>query len=567
MVQYSRNEGKSMNGNNSMTAKAERFPNKKQLEIQWKTIDWKKVEDSVNRLQLRIAKATRKKKWHLVKRLQYLLTHSYYAKLIAIRKITTNKGKETPGIDGELWTDPATKMRAAIKLTNKKYKAKPLKRVYIEKKTKKTKRPLGIPCMYDRAMQALYALALEPVAETTADSHSFGFRKYRSCKDACEYIFNSLSKKHSAQWILEGDIKGCFDNINHEWIMKHIPMDKSVLRQFLKAGYIYGNEMYCTEKGTPQGGIISPILANMVLDGIQELLDKKYHIGNQSGKYSSYKSAQTKVNYARYADDFIVTAATKDIALEIKEDIKKFLATRGLELSKEKTVITHINDGFDLLGWTFRKFNNKLIIRPSKKSIKRFVAEISESIRQKGSILKQDTLIIHLNQKIRGWTNYHQSVCSKKIFATVDHQILQILWHCMKRKHSKKSRKWIKNKYWKTIGNQKWRFAGNEQVLIQMAQIPIIRHPKLNTEKNPYFDKEYFIDRQYKLGIKFIKGNYKKVWKRQKGLCYGCGQPIEVEEDKRIIYKIPLNEGGKRSVDNMRYTHRCCKYLIPKAAQ
>lgn len=546
---------------------AERFSNTKQLEIQWKMINWERVEKSVNRLQFRIAKATREKKWHLVKRLQYLLTHSYYAKLLAVRKVTRNKGKQTPGIDGEVWTDSATKMQAAMKLTEKGYKAKPLKRVHIEKKYKKTKRPLGIPCMYDRAMQALYTLALEPVAETTADSHSFGFRKYRSCKDVCEYIFNSLSKKHSAQWVLEGDIKGCFDHISHEWIMKHIPIDKSVLKKFLKSGYMFNRELYSTEEGTPQGGIISPILANMVLDGIQEILHKKYHIGNQTGKYSSYKSSQTKVNYVRYADDFIVTAATKEIAQEIKETIKGFLKTRGLELSEEKTLITHINDGFDLLGWTYRKFHNKLIIQPSKNSIKKFVAEISEITRKKGSIFTQDMLIIRLNQKIRGWTNYHQTVCSKKVFAAVDHQIFEILWHCMKRKHTKKSRQWIRNKYWKTIGNQKWRFASDDQVLIQLAKTPIIRYPKLKLEKNPYLDRQYFTDRQYKLGIKFIKGKYKMVWKRQKGLCYGCGQPIELEDEKRIVYNTSLNDVNRKTVNNMRYTHRYCKYLIPKAAQ
>ena len=565
-VQYSGNEGKSMNGNNSTTAQAERFSNTKQLETQWETIDWKSVEECVNRLQFRIAKATREKKWNLVKRLQYLLTHSYYAKLLAVRKVTTNKGKRTPGIDGEVWEESATKMRAVLKLSDKHYKAKPLKRVYIEKKSKKAKRPLGIPCMYDRAMQALYTLALEPVAETTADNNSFGFRKYRSCKDACENLFNILAKKHSAQWILEGDIKGCFDHISHEWLMENIPMDKSMLRQFLKSGYLYQEQMYSTEEGTPQGGIISPILANMVLDGIQEILDKKYHIGNQTGRYSSYKSAQMKVNYTRYADDFIVTAATKEIALEVKEMIKEFMAIRGLELSEEKTLVTHIDDGFNFLGWTFRKFHNKLIIRPSKDSVKKFVAETSETIRKEGNIFTQDMLIAHLNQKIRGWTNYHQTVCSKRIFAAIDHQIFEILWHCMKRKHPNKGRKWIKDKYWKTIGRQRWRFAGDSQILIQLAQTPIIRHPKLKLNRNPYLDKEYFIERQYNLGVKFIRGKYKEIWKKQKGLCYVCGQPIELEDDKRIIYAASSKEGDKKASECMRYVHRYCKYLIPKAA-
>ena len=170
---------------------------------------------------------------------QYLLTHSYYGKALAVRKVTTNKGKNTSGVDKELWSTPASKMRGVLTLTDKNYKAKPLRRVFIEKKGKKAKRPLGIPCMYDRAMQALYALALEPVAETTADTKSFGFRKGRSCHDACEYIFTALSRKNCAEWVLEGDIKGCFDHISHEWLIDNIPMGKSVLKQFLKAGFIF----------------------------------------------------------------------------------------------------------------------------------------------------------------------------------------------------------------------------------------------------------------------------------------------------------------------------------------
>lgn len=199
-----------MNGNCSTTGpkSPERLPDTDRLEYQWKLIDWKKAEAEVNRLQARIAKATQEKKWNTVKRLQYLLTHSYYAKVLAVRKVTTNKGKNTPGVDKELWNTPAEKMRGVLTLTDTGYKAKPLRRVYIEKKGKKAKRPLGIPCMYDRAMQALYALALDPVSETTADPKSFGFRKGRCAQDACEYIFGALSKKCAPKWILEGDIKG-----------------------------------------------------------------------------------------------------------------------------------------------------------------------------------------------------------------------------------------------------------------------------------------------------------------------------------------------------------------------
>ena len=262
MVSYCVNEGKSMDVRNSITPQGEKLTNM-QLRNQWNNIDWKKAENHVNRLQVRITKAVKEEKWYLVKRLEYLLIRSYYAKLLATRKTTQNTGKRTAGVDGETWSSPETKMKAALSLTDKKYVAKPLKRVYIEKYGSTKKRPLGIPTMYDRAMQSLYALALEPIAEATGDRRSFGFRKLRSTHDACAQAFFCLCRKNSPEWVLEGDIKGCFDNISHQWLIDNIPMDKSILRQFLKAGYIFNRHLFPTEAGTPQGGIISPILANM----------------------------------------------------------------------------------------------------------------------------------------------------------------------------------------------------------------------------------------------------------------------------------------------------------------
>ena len=274
MVFYCVNEGKSMNVRNSITPQGEKLTNM-QLRNQWNNFDWKIVEKHVNRLQVRITKAVKEGKWYLVKRLQYLLTHSYYAKLLATRRPTRNKGKRTAGIDGETWSSSEAKMKAALKLTDKKYVAKPLKRVYIEKYGSTKKRPLGIPTMYDRAMQSLYALALEPIAEATGDMRSFGFRKFRSTHDACQQVFNCLCRENSPKWVLEGDIKGCFDNISHQWLIDNIPMDKSILKQFLKAGYVFDRHLFQTEAGTPQGGLISPILANMTLDGIEKLLADK----------------------------------------------------------------------------------------------------------------------------------------------------------------------------------------------------------------------------------------------------------------------------------------------------
>jgi len=252
----------------SITSEDEKLANK-QLKNQWNNIDWKTAEKYVNRLQVRITKAVKECKWYLVKRIQYLLTHSYYAKVLATRTPTQNKGKRTAGIDGETWSSPETKMKAALSLTDKKYVAKPLKRVYIEKYGSTKKRPLGIPTMYDRAMQSLYALALDPVAEATGDRASFGFRKFRSTHDACEKVFDCMCRKVSPEWILEGDIKGCFDNISHQWLIDNISMDESILKQFLKAGYVFDRQLFQTEEGTTQGGIISPILANITLDGIE----------------------------------------------------------------------------------------------------------------------------------------------------------------------------------------------------------------------------------------------------------------------------------------------------------
>ena len=552
-----------MNGNCSTTGRnsPERLPDTVQLEHQWKSIDWKKAEAEVSRLQARIAKATQEKKWNTVKRLQYLLSHSYYAKALAVRKVTTNKGKHTPGIDKELWNTPAVKMRNVLILTDKGYKAKPLRRVFIEKPGKKKKRPLGIPCMYDREMQALYALALDPVSETTADEKSFGFRRGRSAQDACEYIFTALSRRTSPEWVLEGDIKGCFDHISHDWLIDHIRMDKSVLKQFLKAGFVFQNELFPTDEGTPQGGVISPILANMALDGMQKVLSDRFHT-NRLGKIDlRFKNAH-KVNLVRYADDFIVTAATKEIAEEAKEIIRGFLCTRGLELSEEKTLITHVDDGFDMLGWTFRRFKEKLIVKPSKKSVKALNASLHNTVLERGKAWRQEDLIRVLNRQLRGWANYHQSVCAKDAFSRTDHILYEMLWRWAKRRHPKKNRKWITANYWYSKGLRNWVFSTKNAELIRLGEVPIIRHTKVRMSANPYLDSEYFIQRKFQNGMKRLSGRFKKIWRNQNGCCYHCGQPMEISDEREIFYKIPKSMGGKDDVPNMAYVHKYCQSVF-----
>ena len=306
---------KQMNGKTCATSDAAKA---------WDSIDWNKAEAYVKKLQMRIVKAHQQGRTGRVKFLQWLLTHSFYGRALAVKRVTSNKGRKTAGVDNVLWSTPKLKYEAIFKLNRRGYKPLPLKRKYIKKKNGK-KRPLGIPCMEDRAMQTLYKFALEPIAEITADPNSYGFRAKRCVQDAIEQCFTCLGKGKSPKWVLEGDIRGCFDNISHEWILENIPMDKDILRKWLKCGYIETGKLFPTDTGSPQGSPISPTICNMVLDGLERELKKQYHKKTINGKPYS-----PKVNFIRYADDFIVTGADRGI-LEtgVLPIIREFLSERG----------------------------------------------------------------------------------------------------------------------------------------------------------------------------------------------------------------------------------------------
>jgi RNA-directed DNA polymerase len=266
---------------------------------EWHAIDWPAIHRNVRRLQVRIVKAVKEGRWGKVRALQRLLTHSYSGKVLAVRRVTENQGKKTPGVDRVIWDTPEKKMRAVQRLKRRGYQPRPLRRVYIPKSDGVTMRPLGIPTMKDRAQQALHLLALDPVVETTADHNSYGFRQQRSCADAIGQCFNTLSKDNP-QWILEGDIKSCFDRISHDWLLAHVPMDRAIVRKWLKAGYLDKHVLHETSEGTPQGGIISPALANCALDGLERLLKEKFPT---SKPLLSLGGKSPCVNLIRYADD------------------------------------------------------------------------------------------------------------------------------------------------------------------------------------------------------------------------------------------------------------------------
>jgi RNA-directed DNA polymerase len=462
----------------------------------WNSIDWDKIEKSVVTMQHRIVEAIKKKRFNKSKALRWVLHHSFKAKLLAIKRVTQNKGGKTPGIDGITWKSGADKIDAAQNLAQKGYKAKPLKRVVIPKKNGK-KRSLGIPVLYDRAQQALHKLALEPLAETQADRNSYGFRLKRGCADAIEQCFNVLKWPSSPQWILEADIKACFDNISHRWTMDNIPSSKYMPTQWLKSGFIDKNKWFPTKAGTPQGGIVSPIIANMVLDGMETLIRTGF-------------PAKYKVKIIRYADDFIITATTKEVLVEqVKPLITKFLAKRGLELSEEKTKVSNIYEGFDFLGQNVRKYGRKLLIKPSKKSISSVYRKI-RGIVKSNPTMNTAELIYKLNPIITGWANYHRHVVSKRVFTQLDNKIFRLLWNWSKRRHPNKSRQWVKSKYFKPIGTRNWVFSGiltgtNHEIKLALFESTrIVRHIKIKAEANP-FDidwQNYFINRRERFAKK-----------------------------------------------------------------
>lgn len=428
--------------------------------------------------------SARKGKHGKVKALQWLLTHSLSGKALAVKRVTENQGQRTPGVDGERWNTPAAKSAALRQLQRRGYEAQPLRRICIPKSNGKL-RPLGIPTMKDRAMQALYLLALDPIAETTGDSNSYGFRVGRCAADAIEQSFQLLRRPTSAAWIWEGDIRACFEHISHEWLLTHIPMDKTILCQWLQAGFLEEQEWFPTEAGTPQGGIISPTLMNLTLDGLEaELTALVPH---------RRRADDIKLAMVRYADDLIVTCSSQEFLAEtVVPTIIRFLRERGLELSPEKTKLTRIADSFDFLGQNLRKYGGKLLTKPSAKSVGALLDKVRAIIKAHPQSKPED-LIRQLNPIIRGWANYHRHAVSKRIFAQVDHAIYRALRHWARRRHPHKGAEWVRRKYFRQPDRYGFfaRVTGKDGQplllrLFQAQSVPIRRHVKIRSAANPH---------------------------------------------------------------------------------
>src|SRR6266446_2281502 len=484
--------------------------------------------------------------------------------LLAYQSIAPKPGNMTAGVDGKTIDGAGLKLITDLiaDLKASRYTPHPVRRTYVPKANGKL-RPLGIPTFQEKLLQTVVKFLLEAIYEPTFSEASHGFRPQRSCHTALEQISNEM---YGVRWWVEGDIKGFFDAISHKWLETHIPMEKALLKKWLKAGYMEQHVLHPTEEGTPQGGIISPVLANMALDGLEKLLRERYP--------KPHTRDNAKVNFIRYADDFIVTGDSKELLeKEVKPLIEQFMSERGLTLSPEKTLITHIEEGFDFLGQNIRKYKDgkrhKLIITPSKKNIQAHLEKIRDVIK-KNPALPAGKLIMQLNPIIGGWAQYHQHVVSGKIFKTVDDAIYQKLRRWVNRRHPQKSNEWKTKKYFKTFNRDNWVFYGEangeERHLMNTTQTPIRRHVKVKGEANPYDPiwEGYYEQRLDVHMATSLKGRkwLLHLWKEQQGICPICQQKITKITGWHSHHMVWRSRGGTDTRENRVLLHPACHQQV-----
>lgn len=554
--------------------------------MEWNQIPWRKLERKVFKLQKRIFRASKRGDVKAVRRLQKTLIKSWSAKCLSVRKVTQdNLGKKTAGIDGKKSLSPKQRLKLASNLKIS-HKASPTRRVWIPKPGKQEKRPLGIPTIQDRALQTLVKLALEPEWEARFEPNSYGFRPGRSCHDAIGAIYVAIN--HKPKYVLDADISKCFDCINHRALLDKINTYPSLRRQikaWLKSGVIDNHIFVKTTEGTPQGGTISPLLANIALHGMEQRI--RDAIPEKSKPFR-----RKKPNLIRYADDLVILHAELEIIQKGQQVLTEWLWDMGLELKPSKTRIAHtLNDlgnekaGFNFLGFTIRQFpvgkchsgkNNlgerlgfKTIIKPSQDSVNRHYRQVSKIIKTYKTA-PQIGLIHKLNPLIRGWVNYYSAVVSKEVFSKLDHLVTHRLINWGRSRHPNKRINWVVRKYFKTKGNNPWSFAtwekglANTAHLAQYRDTPIIRHVKVKGENSPYDGNlVYWSSRMGKHPE--MPTRTAKLLKFQKGKCFYCGLMFRDGDRLNIDHIVPLSQGGRDSYDNLQLLHKHCHDI--KSAQ
>ncbi len=538
------------------------------MKCDWNQIDWSHCTQYVRKLRQDIFRATREGDLSKVRTLQRIMLRSHENRCLAVRRVTqVNRGKYTPGVDKVIVKTPKARGELVDLLGNyEPWKPLPTRRVYIPKANGQ-QRPLGIPAIIDRCVQAVVKNALEPFWEAKFEDSSYGFRPGRGCHDAVERIYNLATAKGNRRWVLDADIKGAFDNIDHGKLLEAIGNfpARELIRQWLKAGYLEGGVFHHTDAGTPQGGVISPLLANIAFHGMEEALGVRYTFPKDPTRHCLLHPKS--VGLVRYADDLVVFCHTREEAEQVKDKLKAWFAERGLTFSEEKTRITNLDEGFDFLGFSVRQYPSKksrsgfkLLTRPSKKSVLAMRAKLKAAFRE-GHGKPVHDLIARLNPVIRGWANYFRTGVSGRTFGILD-------WYCctrqrrwVVRQHPHKSWGWRKRQYWGNHrGKDMWVFGSKSHYMFKFAWTPIKRHTMVrrfaswdDPDLQGYWDERKV--REIESMLNAFKG---KIAKQQGYVCPVCKDHLANGEEIHEHHLLPRSEGGGNEPANYRLVHYYC---------
>jgi RNA-directed DNA polymerase len=532
----------------------------------WDAIDWRKANRVVRNLRGRIFRATQASDPKRVRSLQKLMLRCYSNILLSVRRVTqVNAGRNTPGVDKLLVKTPAARGKLVDQLaTFQPWRVKPVRRVYIPKANGK-QRPLGIPTVTDRCLQAMVKQALEPEWEARFEGTSYGFRPGRGCHDAIQKVYLLSRPNKRKKWVLDADIAGAFDNINHGFLLRALgdAPGRELVRQWLKAGVMEDGVFHATEQGTPQGGVISPLLLNIALHGMEPALGVRY---NSAGEISGKRAV------VRYADDFVVFCESKEDAERVRDEVlPPWLAERGLSLSKEKTRIVHLAEGFDFLGFNVRHYHKptttrtgfKLVIKPSRKA----VIQKRQELRQLWLGLRGHSIravIGKLNPVIRGWANYYRTMVASEVFARMDAWMHRRAMRYAKRTHPTKPRQWRVDRYWGRLNprrDDRWVFGDKRTgaFLLKFKWTRIERHALVRGKASPDDPslRDYWWTRK-KPNIRHLSGRDVRIAEDQDWACPVCGEHLMNGEELHRHHKRPRGVGGTSARGNLELVHLYC---------